>query len=123
LSKLPHTCNMIQEDIAWGRGLSEEDQKHVLSCAACSEIAAQFEALDSLVRNVMEADVPEGFADSVVGQIEAEQQREDIPLAGPVPFWERIFFSRAVQWGLVGIGLVFGLLRIVGFIVEVVIHA
>jgi hypothetical protein len=71
----------------------------------------------------MEADVPEGFADRVVRQIEAEQQRENIPLAGRFPFWERIFFSRAVQWGLVGIGSVFGLLRVIRFFTEVVIHA
>jgi len=123
LSDLPRPCNLIQEDIAWGRGLSVEDQEHVLSCRACSETTAQFETLDSLVRNAMEADVPEGFADRVVRQIEAEQQRENIPLAGRFPFWERIFFSRAVQWGLVGIGSVFGLLRVIRFFTEVVIHA
>lgn len=123
MSDLPRPCNLIQEDIAWGRGLSLEDQKHVLSCRACSETAAQFETLDSLVRNAMEAVVPEGFADRVIRQIEAEQQREDIPLAGRVPFWERIFFSKAVQWGLVGIGSAFGLLRVIRFFTEVVIHA
>jgi len=123
LSDQPRPCNLIQEDIAWGRGLSLEDRKHVLSCRVCSETAAQFEALDSLVRNAMEADVPEGFADRVVGQIEAERQRERIPPAVRFPFWERVFFSKAVQWGLVGIGLAFGLLRVIRFFAEVVIHA
>jgi hypothetical protein len=123
LSDLPRPCNLIQEDIAWGKGLSVEDQKHVLSCGACSETAAQFEALDSFIRNAMETAVPEGFADRVVRQIEAEQQRESIPLAGRFPSWERIFFSRAVQWGLVGIGSALGLLRIIRFFTEVVIHA
>ena len=123
MSDLPRPCHLIQEDIAWGRGLSLEDQQHVLSCRACSETAAQFETLDSLVRDAMEADVPEGFADRVVRQIEAEQQRENIPLAGRFPFWERIFFSKAVQWGLVGIGSVFGLLRVIRFFTEVVLHA
>ncbi len=123
MSDLPRPCNLIQEDIAWGRGLSVQDQEHVLSCRVCSETAAQFETLDSLVRNAMETDVPEGFADRVVRQIEAEQLRVSIPLAGRFPFWERIFFSRAIQWGLVGIGLVFGLLRVIRFFAEVVIHA
>ena len=123
MSDLPHPCNLIQEDIAWGRGLSPEDQVHVLSCRTCSEIVAQFETLDSLVRNAMDVDVPEGFADGVVRQIEAEQQREKIPLAGRAPIWERVFFSKAVQWGLVGIGSVFGLLRVIRFFAEVVIHA
>lgn len=122
MSDLLRPCNLIQEDIAWGRGLSVGDQEHVLSCRVCSETAAQFEALDSLVRTAMEADVPEGFADRVVRRIEAEHHREDIPLTGRL-FWERIFFSRAVQWGLVGIGSVFGLLRVIRFFTEVVIHA
>lgn len=122
MSELPRPCNLIQEDIAWGRGLSVEEQKHVLSCRACSETAAQFETLDSLVRNAMEADVPEGFADRVVGQIEADERREVVSLTGRL-FWERIFFSKAVQWALVGIGSAFGLLRVVRFLTEVVIHA
>ena len=123
MSDLQRPCSLIQEAIAWARGLSQEDQKHVLSCRACSETAAQFETLDSLVRNAMEADVPEGFADRIVRQLEAEQQRGYMPLAGRFPFWERIFFSKAVQWGLVGIGSAFGLLRVIRFFTEVVIHA
>jgi hypothetical protein len=123
LSDLPRPCNLIQEDIAWGKGLNLEDQQHVLSCIACSETAAQFETLDSLVRNAMDSDVPEGFADRVVRQIEAEQPKKDLPLAGRFPFWERVFFSKAVQWGLVGIGSAFGLLRVIRFFTEVVIHA
>ncbi len=123
MSDLTRPCNLVQEDIAWGRGLSVEDQKHVLSCPVCSETAAQFEALDSLIRNVMDADVPEGFADRVIGQIEAEKEGEIIALPGRSPLWERIFFSRAVQWGLVGIGSALGLLRIARFFIQVVIHA
>jgi len=123
LRDLPRPCNLIQEDIAWGRGLSVQDQEHVLSCRVCSETAAQFETLDALVRNAMEADVPEGFADRVVRQIEADEQRENIPLVGRFPFWDKIFFSKAVQWGLAGIGLAFGLLRVIRFFAEVVIHA
>lgn len=122
MSDLPRPCNLIQEDIAWGRGLGVEDQEHVLSCRACSETTAQFEMLDSLVRNAMEADVPEGFADRVIRQIEADEQREAISLTGRL-FWERIFFSKAVQWGLVGLGSAFGLLRVIRFFTEVVIHA
>ena len=123
MNDLPRPCNLIQEDIAWGKGLNLEDQQHVLSCIACSETAAQFETLDSLVRNAMDSDVPEGFADRVVRQIEAEQPKKDLPLAGRFPFWERVFFSKAVQWGLVGIGSAFGLLRVIRFFTEVVIHA
>jgi len=108
-------CHLIQEDIACGRELSQEDRQHILSCSACSETAARFEELDSLVRNVMGADVPSGFADRVVVQIEAEKRREDSFFARRRPFLERIFFSRAVQWALVVIGLTFGLFKILRF--------
>ena len=123
MSDLQRPCSLIQEDIAWARGLSQEDQKHVLSCRACSETAAQFETLDSVVRKAMAAEVPEGFADRVVRRIEAEQERETLSPAGRFPSWERIFFSRAVPWGLAGIGSAFGLLRILKFFTEVVIRA
>jgi hypothetical protein len=36
---------------------------------------------------------------------------------------ERIFFSRAVQWALVGIGSIFGLFKILNFFAGVLIHA
>lgn len=116
-------CHLIQEDIAWARGLSPEDQKHVLSCNACSETAARFEELDSLVRNAMGADVPNGFADRVVLRIETEKRSRDNLLGRRLPFLEMIFFSRAVQWALVGIGLVFGLFKILRFFAGVLIHA
>jgi hypothetical protein len=116
-------CHLIQEDIAWARRLSPEDQKHVLSCGACSETAARFEELDSLVRNAMGADVPNGFADRVVIKIEAEKRTRDRLFARRLPFLEMIFFSRAVQWALVGIGSVLGLFKILRFFAGVVIHA
>ena len=116
-------CRLVQEDIAWARGLSPEDQKHVLSCGACSETAARFEELDSLVRNAMGADVPNGFADRVVVSLEEEKLREDRRLARRPPFLEKVFFSRAVQWALVGIGSVLGLLRILRFLAGMLTHA
>jgi len=122
MSDTRRPCHHIQEDIAWARGLSPEDQKHVLSCSACSETAARFEELDSLVRNAMGADVPNGFADRVVAKIEAEKHTRDSLFAQRLPFLEKIFFSRAVQWALVGIGSVFGLLKMLRFFAGVVIH-
>lgn len=116
-------CRLIQEDIAWARGLNPEDRKHVLSCSSCSETAAQFEALDSLVRNAMAAVIPDGFADKVVEQIEVEKETEKSLSGQRLPLLERIFFSRAVQWALVGIGSVFGLIKILRFFAGVLTHA
>jgi hypothetical protein len=122
VSAPPRACQLIQEDIAWGRGLSAEDQEHALLCRACSETASQFEALDSLVRNAIDADVPEGFADRVLGRIEAERQGEGGSRAERALVWERVFLSRAVQWGLVGLGSALGVLRVIKFFTEVVAH-
>ncbi len=108
-------CCLIQEDIAWGRELRQEDKKHVLSCSACSEIAAQVAELDSLVRDVIEPKIPPGFADRVVAKIWEEETKSDNPFYQWFPLLERILYSRAVQWVLVGIGLVFGLLKIFSF--------
>jgi anti-sigma factor RsiW len=116
-------CHLIQEDMAWARGLSQEDQEHVLSCSACSEIAARFEELDARVRSAMGAEVPNGFADRVVEKIEAEKRTRDSLVVRGRPFLETIFFSRAVQWALVGIGSVLGLFKILRFFAGVVIHA
>lgn len=105
-------CLLIQEDIAWGRELRQEDKKHVLSCSACSEIAAQVAELDSLIREVIEPKIPPGFADRVVAKIGEEETKSDNPLYRWFPLFERILYSKSVQWVLAGIGLVFGLYKI-----------
>ena len=108
-------CHLIQEDIAWGRELRQEDKKHVLSCSTCSEIASQFEELDSLVREAIEAKIPAGFSDRVVAKIWGEETKRDNPLYQWFPLLERALYSRAVQWAFVGIGSVFGLFKIIRF--------
>jgi hypothetical protein len=105
-------CQLIQEDIAWGRELRPEDKKHVLSCSACSEIVTQVAELDSLVREVIEPTIPPGFADTVIAKIWEEETRSDNPLYQWVPLLERILYSRAFQGVLAGIGSVFGLYKI-----------
>lgn len=109
------SCHLTQEDIAWNRELSQEDKKHVLSCSSCSETADQVAELDSLVREVIEQEVPPGFADRVVAKIWEEECKGDNPFSQWLPLLERIFYSRAVQCMLIGIGAVFGLYRIFKF--------
>lgn len=108
-------CHLIQEDIAWNRELSQEDINHVLSCSSCSEIADQVAELDSLVREVIEQEIPTGFADRVVARICEEESMDDSLFSQWLPLLERIFYSRIVQWALVGIGSVIGLFKIFRF--------
>ena len=116
------SCCLIQEDIAWGRELSQEDKKHVLSCSECSGIAAQVAELDSLVREVIEPNMPSGFADRVITKIWEEENKSDNPLYQWFPLLERLLYSRAVQWVLAGIGSVFGLFKIFRFLSAVLVH-
>ncbi len=112
-SKRP--CHLIQEDIACSRELSQEDSQHILSCGSCSDYAAKVAELDSLVRKVFEQEIPFDFADRVVAKIyEEESQSEDFSSQW-LPLLERIFYSRAVQWTLVGIGSLFSLFKIFRF--------
>lgn len=115
-------CHLIQEDIACDRELSQEDNQHILFCSSCSDVAAKVAELDSLVRKVFDQEMPSDFADRVIAKIwEEESQSEDF-FSQWLPLLERIFYSRVVQWMLVGIGSVFGLLKIFRFFSAILVH-
>jgi hypothetical protein len=116
------SCRRIQEDIACNRGLSQEDQQHVLSCSSCSEVAAKVAELDSLVRHVMDREILPGFADRVMAEIWEDEGHGDILSSWRFPLLERIFYSRAFQWLLVGIGSVLGLIKMFKFFSVISVH-
>ncbi len=115
-------CHLIQEDIACNRELSQEDNQHVLSCSSCSDVAAKVAELDSLVLKVIDQEISPDFADRVVAIIREEESQSDIFFSQWLPLLERIFYSRAVQWVLVGIGSVFGLFKIFRFFSAILVH-
>lgn len=108
-------CHLIQEDIACRHKLSQEDKQHVLDCSDCSAVAAEFAEMDSLVLQVFDQEPPPNFADRVVAKILEEESQRDNLISQPLPLLERIFYSKAVQWVLVGIGSVFSLFKIFRF--------
>lgn len=108
-------CHHIQEDIACERELSQEDNQHILSCSSCSDFAAKVAEMDSLVRKVLDQKAPPNFADRVITKIWEEESQSDNFFSQRLPLLERIFYSKVVQWVLVGIGSVFGLLKIFRF--------
>jgi hypothetical protein len=115
-------CHLIQEDIACNRELSQEDSQHVLLCSSCSDVAAQVAELDSLVRMAIEQEIPPHFADRVIAKISGEESPKNLLFSQWLPLLERIFYSRAVQWVLVGIGSVFGLFKIFRFFSAILVH-
>ena len=122
MRNLQRPCHLIQEDIACSRELNQEDSQHVLSCSSCSDIAAMIAELDSLVRKMIDQEIPPGFADRVVAKIWEEEKQSDNFFSQWLPLLERIFYSKAVQWVLVGIGSVFGLFKIFRFFSSILVH-
>lgn len=108
-------CHLIQEDIACDRELSQEDYQHILSCSSCSDVAAKVAELDSLVRKVFDQEIPSDFADRVIAKIWEEESQRKVFFSQWLPLLERVFYSKVVQWMLVGIGSVFGLFKIFRF--------
>ena len=115
MRKPQRPCHLIQEDIACRRELSQEDEQHVQNCSACSDVAAKIAELDSLVLKVFDQEAPPDFADRVAAKILEEESQSNNFVSQPLPLLERIFYSKAVQWALVGIGSVFSLFKIFRF--------
>jgi hypothetical protein len=115
-------CHLIQEDIACNRELSQEDSQHVLSCSSCSDFAAKFAELDSLVCKVIDQEIPPDFADRVVAKIWEEESQSNNFFSQWLSLLQEISYSRAAQWLLVGIGSVFGLFKIFRFFYAILAH-
>ena len=94
------TCSNVQENIAWGRVLSTEDQNHVMTCSKCNKVALQFEEIDSAVKN-NEVNVPEGFADRVMKQILIQEEKYN-PSPSAIEVLMAIFHNQAFRWGVGG---------------------
>lgn len=113
-----HICNLIQEEIAWGRTLSEEHQRHVLSCEFCKKVALQFEKLDADLGPLFNTSVPDNFADRVMEKIHADSAHLEPSdwfggLAMKVSGWLEL---RPVQIGAAYIGFLFTIGNLARFI-------
>ena len=123
MSDTKRPCHLVQEDIAWGRGLNPEDQAHAISCEVCSNTAARFEEMDALLREMSGGEVPSGFADKVIAAIEKKSFEPGASGSKVFPSFSNIFYSRSVQWALVGLGAVFGLVKIFRLVLGMWIQA
>ena len=94
-------CTFVQENIAWGRALSQLDQDHILSCSNCSEVAMEFEEIDSVIKNE-EASVPLGFADKVMEKVMAHEKSQVIIYLDLKEFLMRLFNNQVLRWGIGG---------------------
>jgi hypothetical protein len=93
-------CSSVQENIAWGKGLGENEKLHILNCTRCSLVATQFEELDSLMKNE-EIVIPNNFADQVMFKINQQEIKKSQSI---YEFISLILDSSICRWGVAGIG-------------------
>lgn len=110
-------CNAIQERIVVGDPLDDASQTHVLACASCGGLAAEWLALDGLVADGMDGGitVPDGFADRVMVNLARE------PAA--VARWEQLLGRRWVQLALTQVGLAVAIANLLRFVFSTVVPA
>lgn len=109
-------CNEVQERIVAGAVLDEPGRAHVMGCAACDRVAAEWLELDGLVAQAMDgATVPVGFADRVMAAIAAEVEAPS--------FVERILRARWLRLAAAHLGLVAALLSLLRFVLSALLPA
>ena len=100
-------CNLVQENIAWGKPLCLEDKKHILDCNKCSAVATQLEELDSLMRSES-TDIPFGFAEDVMLKIiKLEHQNKSLKFSAFTEIIMAFFDNSLLRWGIGGFGFLF----------------
>jgi hypothetical protein len=105
-----NSCVAVQEQIAWDRKLSEDVQMHILSCAECGQVAAEFASLDVWMSHY-DVSIPSGFADKVMHQIDALEGTQRSGL----------FSSRWAELGLVSAGAAFAIWNLIQFVLAVLL--
>jgi len=108
-------CNAIQECIVLGESLDDANQAHVLACASCSRLAAEWMALDGLVAGGIDGGVavPDGFADRVMANL--------VPDSVAASRFEGLLGRRWVQLALAQVGLVVAIANVIRFVFSTVI--
>jgi len=104
-------CNRIQEQIVAGDALDEAGQTHVVACASCAEVAAEWLALDSTIADGLDGglEVPAGFVDRVMAAVAAEPAAASSGLA-------RVLGRRWLQVALANIGLAVAVTNLLRFV-------
>jgi hypothetical protein len=97
---------LIQEDIAWSRGLSLADKEHILVCQRCSQIAAQVAELDTLMKTASQAEVPSQFADRVMELVLKEDRKNGQRIFFFSRTLGRKIYRKIVQWIIAGTGII-----------------
>jgi hypothetical protein len=111
------SCNAIQERIVVGDALDDASQTHVLACASCSGLAAEWLALDDLVADGLDGGiaVPDGFAERVMAAL--------VPQSAAVSRLDRLLGRRWVQLALTQVGLAVAIANLLRFVFSTLVPA
>jgi hypothetical protein len=103
-------CNRIQEHLVAGEVLDQAGQAHVVACASCGQVAADWLALDSAIAEGLDGgpEVPAGFADRVMAAVAAE------PVASSSV--SRLLGRRWLQVALANLGLAVAIANLLRFV-------
>jgi hypothetical protein len=103
-------CTEVQERIALGESLTEQEQRHLSSCEHCGSVAEAYSLLDASLESLAEP-VPEGFADRVMNELAAHE-------AARPPRW---FDAVWVEVALANVALICAVLNTARFLASVLI--
>ena len=110
-------CNRIQEQIVAGDALDQADQTHVVACASCAQVAAEWLALDSAIADGLAGvpEVPAGFGDRVMAALDARPHA--------LSRVERAHGRRWLQVALANVGLAAAIASLVRFMFSTLLPA
>jgi hypothetical protein len=110
-------CNAIQERIVVWDVLDDASQAHVLGCASCSGLAAEWLALDGLVADGIDGGVavPDGFAERVMAAL--------APQPAAVSRLDLLLGRRWVQLALTQVGLAVAIANLLRFVFSTLVPA
>ena len=107
-------CNIIQQAIAIGQELTQEQAAHVSGCLDCGALQREYAQLDQLVEQAMTQAVPDGFAERVLARLPTPPRH-----AGDNLFDERLpglfAHSRLARLVWLGLGIAIGVSHIIRF--------
>lgn len=111
------SCNAIQERIVMGDALDDANQAHVLACAGCSRMAAEWVTLDSQLADGIDGgvEVPVGFAERVMAAL--------APETVAVSRLEHLLGRRWVQLVLAQVGLAVAIANLLRFVFSTLVPA
>jgi hypothetical protein len=109
-------CNRIQESIVAGDSLDEAGQAHVVACASCAGLAAEWMALDGDIAHGLDGvEVPARFADGVMAAVAADASGSSVV--------ERVLERPWLKIALANIGLVVAITSVLRFVLSTLLPA